>query len=217
MIDIDGMRVDAVGTLPYVIDINNRVQDVKILMRNLKIYNPNGALNALYRNVPNGTPPAGSRFGNIWIYGQITVPFSGLTWADVAPFVDGPIYVNDVKVADRPGGDVTLSLANNTAKSFPFTGTSIMTVSCLENTTANPTGLYVVRSSGSTVTFSPIYQEDNVTTALLTDTVLTGTTGSVGNFTMSVDTVTDRIYFENRRGVGSFRNLSITLSPWVPV
>jgi hypothetical protein len=67
--------------------------------------------------------------------------------------------------------------------------------------------MWVVRAATSPAITPMIVAADNVATAA-PGTVLTGTTGADGNFTVSV-TSNGRIYFENRLGTSQTINLTL--------
>lgn len=101
-VDINGDTILCDSNLPHIFDSNNLVQPIDVQMHNLEIRaGAGGTVASLFRSIAGGVsspPTAGSRFGNIRIYGALTAYIAGMTAADFAPFVDGPIFVNGKQV-----------------------------------------------------------------------------------------------------------------------
>lgn len=100
---------------------------------------------------------------------------------------------------------VAVTLATNTAISFAVQATGFIVCFFCNSTTASPRGIWFCRPNSPVMTSIAQVTDANVAT---TTGVLTGTTGSAGNSTVSCFT-DNNLYIENRSG--SARAYTITI------
>lgn len=118
-VDIDGGIIRCDGNLGHIFDSNSVVQPIIFNMHNVTI-EAGGTVASLFRSLANGVsnvPSAGSKIGNIRVKcTSLTSFISGKTLLDLAPFCDGPIWVNDQLVLG-PYGGTDVNVTQSTDKS----------------------------------------------------------------------------------------------------